>query len=264
MSSSSRTHWVCRKTLWLCLLSSEHVRHTSHTHTHKHTHTHTHTNTPTHTHTHTCKLSTNHTRHKHVQRCHTGQLYNWTRINQTELSFAGEEAKKLIQYLSCKLRCYVFLWLLLLSHTLDYSLVWKHAPIKAPIINIFVIIIDLICWHTELLPFSVWAIVQRFGATHIKVHCNHSVLQKRVIGLVHNAGCGDHTNSLFLKSKAFKYTDLVDFQTAQILYRAKKWSKIFKNYSSIERGLWFQLETKSKSSDCTHNTHKFFLHGFVV
>ena len=48
-----------------------------------------------------------------------------------------------------------------------------------------------------------------------------SILQKRAIRIIHNTGYRDHTNSLFLKSKTLKFTDLVHFQTAQIMYKAK-------------------------------------------
>lgn len=44
--------------------------------------------------------------------------------------------------------------------------------------------------------------------------------QKRAIRIIHNTGYREHTNPLFLKSKTLKLTDLVHFQTAQIMYRA--------------------------------------------
>lgn len=47
-----------------------------------------------------------------------------------------------------------------------------------------------------------------------------TVLQKRAIRIVHNAGFRDHTNALFLKSKALKFVDLVNFYTLQVLYKA--------------------------------------------
>lgn len=46
------------------------------------------------------------------------------------------------------------------------------------------------------------------------------ILQKRAIRIIHNTGYREHTNLLFLKSKTFKFIDLVHFQTAQIMYKA--------------------------------------------
>ncbi len=47
------------------------------------------------------------------------------------------------------------------------------------------------------------------------------MLQKRAIWIIHKIGSRDRTNSLFLKSKILKFIDLVHFQIAQILYKAK-------------------------------------------
>ena len=47
-----------------------------------------------------------------------------------------------------------------------------------------------------------------------------SILQKRAIRIIHNTGYRVHTNPLFLQSKTMKFTDLVHFHTAQIMYRA--------------------------------------------
>ena len=49
-----------------------------------------------------------------------------------------------------------------------------------------------------------------------------STLQKRAIGIIHNTGYREHTNPLFLKAKTLKLTDLVHFQTAQIMYSNKQ------------------------------------------
>ena len=46
-------------------------------------------------------------------------------------------------------------------------------------------------------------------------------LQKRAIRTVHKAGYYDHTNLLFLHSRALKVIDLVEFQVAQFMYKAK-------------------------------------------
>ena len=47
------------------------------------------------------------------------------------------------------------------------------------------------------------------------------VLQKKAIRLVHKASFLEHTNPLFLESKALKLPDLYTFKVAQIMYRAK-------------------------------------------
>ena len=47
-----------------------------------------------------------------------------------------------------------------------------------------------------------------------------SILQKRAIRIIHNTGYRDYTNVLFLQSKTLKFTDLVNFRTAQIMYKA--------------------------------------------
>jgi len=46
-------------------------------------------------------------------------------------------------------------------------------------------------------------------------------MQKRAIRIVNNVGYLEHTNALFLKSRTLKFSDLVEFKTAQILYKAK-------------------------------------------
>lgn len=46
-------------------------------------------------------------------------------------------------------------------------------------------------------------------------------LQKRVIRLIHKVVFLDHTNSLFSKSKILKFYDIVEFQSIQMLYKAR-------------------------------------------
>lgn len=46
------------------------------------------------------------------------------------------------------------------------------------------------------------------------------ILQKRAVRIVHNVGFREHTNLLFVKSKFLKFFDIVDLQTAQIMYKA--------------------------------------------
>lgn len=47
------------------------------------------------------------------------------------------------------------------------------------------------------------------------------ILQKRAIRIVHNVKFREHTNILFLKSKMLKLFDLVEFKTAQFMYKAR-------------------------------------------
>uniref|UniRef100_A0A8C6UW15 Reverse transcriptase domain-containing protein n=4 Tax=Neogobius melanostomus TaxID=47308 RepID=A0A8C6UW15_9GOBI len=48
------------------------------------------------------------------------------------------------------------------------------------------------------------------------------ILQKRAVRIIHKVGYYDHTNILFLQSKLLKMHDLVDFSTAQLLFKANK------------------------------------------
>ena len=48
-----------------------------------------------------------------------------------------------------------------------------------------------------------------------------TILQKRAIRVIHKVGYLDNTHPLFLQSKILKFTDIVKFQTAQVLYKAK-------------------------------------------
>lgn len=47
------------------------------------------------------------------------------------------------------------------------------------------------------------------------------ILQKRAICNIHNAEYRDHSNPLFLLSHLLKFADLVEFQIAQTMYKAK-------------------------------------------
>ncbi len=47
------------------------------------------------------------------------------------------------------------------------------------------------------------------------------ILQKRAIRIVNKTTYRETTNPLFIKLKALKFNDLVDFKTAQIMYKAK-------------------------------------------
>lgn len=47
------------------------------------------------------------------------------------------------------------------------------------------------------------------------------IFQKRAIRIIQKAGYQDHTNTLLLQSEILKFADLVDFQTAQILFKVQ-------------------------------------------
>lgn len=72
-----------------------------------------------------------------------------------------------------------------------------------------------------------------------------TIIQKRAIRLINNAGYRDHTNALFIKMQAIKFQDLVTFKTAQIIYKVrnkmlpKEISKLF-----IEREGGYNLRGK--------------------
>ena len=48
-----------------------------------------------------------------------------------------------------------------------------------------------------------------------------TILQKKAIRIIHNVRYLDHTNPLFIRSKLLEFTDLVEFQTTQIMFKAK-------------------------------------------
>lgn len=58
------------------------------------------------------------------------------------------------------------------------------------------------------------------------------ILQKRAIQVINKAGYLEHTHKLFLESNILKLTDVTEFQTAQIMYKAKKSSTSWQ-YSNV-------------------------------
>ena len=89
-----------------------------------------------------------------------------------------------------------------------------------------------ILYCSLILPYLQYC-AEVWGNTYTCTIQSLSILQKRAIRIIHNTGYRDHTNSLFLKSKTLKFTDLVHFQTAQIMYKAINaiiyFLEIFKN-----------------------------------
>ena len=46
-------------------------------------------------------------------------------------------------------------------------------------------------------------------------------LQKRAIRIINDTGYLEHTNPLFIKAHTLKFTDMVKYKTAQIMYKAR-------------------------------------------
>ena len=72
-----------------------------------------------------------------------------------------------------------------------------------------------------------------------------TILQKKAIRVIHKVGYLDNTHSLFLQSKIMKFTDMVKFQTAQVMYKAKN-NKLPNNIQKLfnERQLSYNLRGK--------------------
>lgn len=73
---------------------------------------------------------------------------------------------------------------------------------------------------TLVLPYLIYC-VEVWGNNYMTTIHPLLILQKKAIRIIHGAGYRDHTNSLFLQSKLIKFKDMVDFHTAQILFKAK-------------------------------------------
>ena len=76
-----------------------------------------------------------------------------------------------------------------------------------------------ILYNSLILPYLSYC-AEILGNTFKSTLQPLSILQKRAIRIIHNTGYRENTNPLFSKSKILKLTDLVSFQTAQIMYRA--------------------------------------------
>ena len=63
--------------------------------------------------------------------------------------------------------------------------------------------------------------VEVWGNTYHNSLKSLIILQKRAIRIIHNTGYLEHTNSLFLQSKALKLLDLVEFQKGVIMFKAR-------------------------------------------
>uniref|UniRef100_A0A8C6SQ40 Reverse transcriptase domain-containing protein n=1 Tax=Neogobius melanostomus TaxID=47308 RepID=A0A8C6SQ40_9GOBI len=77
-----------------------------------------------------------------------------------------------------------------------------------------------ILYCSLILPYLYYCTVV-WGSTYKNTLKPIVLLQKRAIRVIHKVGFLDHTNSLFLKSKIMKFCDIVEFQTVQMLYKAR-------------------------------------------
>ena len=60
-----------------------------------------------------------------------------------------------------------------------------------------------------------------WGNTYKSSLTGLTVLQKRAIRIIHKVACRDHTNILFLNSNLLKFTDIIEYKTALIMYKAR-------------------------------------------
>lgn len=71
-----------------------------------------------------------------------------------------------------------------------------------------------------VLPYLMYG-VEVWGNNYKSSLSSLTVLQKRIIRIIHKVGYLDHTHSLFIQSKILKFPDLVLYQTLQLMYKAK-------------------------------------------
>ncbi|KAK0146590.1 putative RNA-directed DNA polymerase from transposon BS [Merluccius polli] len=75
-------------------------------------------------------------------------------------------------------------------------------------------------YFTLITPYLTYC-VEVWGNTYRNNLQPINIMQKKAIRMVNNAGYHDHTNRLFLNLNTLKFFDLVDFKTAQIIYKAR-------------------------------------------
>ena len=73
---------------------------------------------------------------------------------------------------------------------------------------------------TLLTPYLTYC-VEVWGNTYRSNLQPIFIMQKKAIRLINKVGYRDHTNVLFLNTKTLKFFDMVDFKTAQIMYKAR-------------------------------------------
>ena len=60
-----------------------------------------------------------------------------------------------------------------------------------------------------------------WGNTYKSALTGLTVLQKRAIRIIHKVNYREHTNMLFFNSKLLKFTDIIKYKTALIMYKAR-------------------------------------------
>ncbi len=116
-----------------------------------------------------------------------------------------------------------------------------------------------ILYNSLILPYLEYCI-EAWGNTYKTTLQSLSILQKRAMRIIHNVRYGAHTNDLFFKSKTLKFFDLVEYKSAQVLYKARNYllpKNIQKMFHDREGGynLREQLNLKVRS---VHTTKKSF------
>jgi len=71
-----------------------------------------------------------------------------------------------------------------------------------------------------VLPHLIYCI-EVWGSTYKSSLEPLFILQKRAIRIIHKVGYREHTNTLFIMSKIMKLYDMIEFQTAQFLFKAR-------------------------------------------
>jgi len=74
--------------------------------------------------------------------------------------------------------------------------------------------------HCLFLPYLNYC-VEVWGSTYLHSLQPLVIMQKRALRIIHNVGFRDHTNSLFLQSKLLKTQDLIEYQIAVFMFKAR-------------------------------------------
>ena len=126
-------------------------------------------------------------------------------------------------------RVYVYKFL---GVTIDHKLSWKpqikHVKSKLSrsisVLGKAKHILDHNSLHilycSMILPYLNYC-VEVWGTTYKSSLLPLVTLQKRAIRIINKAGYYDHTNLLFLHSRIMKFNDLVEYQVAQIMFKAR-------------------------------------------
>ena len=119
-----------------------------------------------------------------------------------------------------------------LGVTIDEKINWKshikHVQTKVSrsiaVINKAKTILDKKSLHTLycslVLPYFQYC-VEIWGNNYVTSLKAITTLQKRAIRIINKVGYLEHTNSLFIQSNLLKLADIVKYQTAQIMFKAK-------------------------------------------